>query len=151
MDYTPVTFSVVNRKTSLAHELALSVVFESAWQCFADSPASYKQHQAAMEFLKTIPTVWDETKLISGYPGEFVCIARQKGNDWFVGAISAGAARKISLSLAFLGNGKYTANIYADDEASKDISVSTREITSNDTIEIELKENGGCALHLKPR
>src|SRR5690349_21009149 len=64
MDYTPVTFSAKNRKTTAAHELALSVVFESGWQHFADSIASYDASPGE-PFLKTVPAAWDQTRLVA--------------------------------------------------------------------------------------
>lgn len=73
MDYTPVTFSDSQHPhiTTNGHELALSVVFESALQQFADRPKVYKNlPDAPKNFLKNVPVTWDDTKLIDGYPGE---------------------------------------------------------------------------------
>ena len=77
MDYTPVTFSAV-RDTSDAHELALSVLFESGIQHFADAPESYLARPIAMDFLGTVPTVWDESRLLAGRPGAFAVMARRR-------------------------------------------------------------------------
>lgn len=91
MDYTPVTFSDSQHPhtTTYAHELALSVVYESALQNFADRPSAYDNlPEAPKNFLKTVPTTWDETKLIDGYPGKLVLIARRKGSTWYLAGLN---------------------------------------------------------------
>lgn len=91
MDYTPVTFSDSQHPhiTTNAHELALSVVFESALQHLADRPESYlAQPDEIKKFLAELPTTWDDTRLMSGYPGEYVVMARQKGRGWYIAALN---------------------------------------------------------------
>ena len=85
MDYTPVTFSAQRRQTSAAHELALSVVFESGLQHFADSPEGYAAVPQGLRWLRGVPVAWDETRLLSGYPGARATIARRRGRRWYVG------------------------------------------------------------------
>ena len=92
MDYTPVTFSAPGRRTSAGHELALSVVFESGLQHFADRPDVYLATRAVRRWLRGIPAAWDDTRLVDGYPGASATIARRSGRSWYVGAISAGPA-----------------------------------------------------------
>ena len=151
MDYTPVTLSAVRRTTSLAHELALAVVYESAWQHFADSPASYRKHPAAVEFLKLVPTAWDETHFLAGRPGELACIARRKGDAWFLGVIAAGNERTLDLPLSFLGDGTYEMTLCEDDEAAERFHVEARSVTPTDRLQVTLKTNGGLAAHFKPK
>ncbi|MBN1481150.1 glycoside hydrolase family 97 protein [candidate division KSB1 bacterium] len=91
MDYTPVTFTNMEypHLTTVGHELALSVVFQSGIQHFADQPAGYLTlPDAAKQFLKDVPTTWDEIKFIAGQPGEFVVLARRKGDSWTIAGIS---------------------------------------------------------------
>ncbi|MFZ6010419.1 MAG: glycoside hydrolase family 97 catalytic domain-containing protein [Bacteroidota bacterium] len=107
MDYTPVTFTNKReaiRQTSLAHELALSIVFESGVFHFADNLKSYQAlPEEPKNFLREVPVAWDETRLITGTPGQFVVIARRKGTDWYVGGINGqNAPREISFELPFL-------------------------------------------------
>jgi len=107
MDYTPVTFSdnVYAHITTNAHELALAVVFESALQHFADSAASYRsQPQHVKDYLRDVPAFWDETRLLDGYPGEFVVIARRLGEAWWISGINGGEEdRTVTLGLDFVG------------------------------------------------
>jgi hypothetical protein len=93
MDYTPVTFSADRREVSAGHELALSVVYESGLQHPADSVESYSGRGVAEAFLERVPTAWDQTELVSGFPGREATFARRSGDEWFVGSIVAGAAR----------------------------------------------------------
>lgn len=91
MDYTPCAFSDSQHPhiTTHAHELALTVLFESGLQHLADRPESFlSQPQAVQDFLSKLPAVWDETRLVSGYPGESVVIARRSGKTWYVAGIN---------------------------------------------------------------
>lgn len=95
-DYTPVTFSTPVRVTSDAHELALAVVLESGITHFADAVAEYDARPLAAEVLDRVAAAWDETRLLGGRPGEWVALARRRGEEWFVGVLSAGAPRTVS-------------------------------------------------------
>lgn len=91
MDYTPCAFSDSQHPhiTSHAHELALTALFESALQHLADRPESfYAQPQAVKDYLGHLPTVWDETLLLSGYPGKNVVMARRSGKTWYIAGIN---------------------------------------------------------------
>lgn len=91
MDYTPCTFSDSQHPhiTTNAHELALPVLFESALLHWADKPESYlAQPKEVQMFIGALPTTWDETRFLSGYPGESVVMARRKGDTWYVAGIN---------------------------------------------------------------
>ena len=91
MDYTPCTFSDSQHPhiTTHAHELALTVLYESTLQHLADKPESYlAQPQEVQNFLSNLPTVWDETRFMSGYPGESAVLARRSGDTWFIAGIN---------------------------------------------------------------
>lgn len=109
MDFTPVLFSKQNRTrlTTSAHEAALGVVFESGIQHMADSPAGYGLVSADYKrYLGDLPTVWDETRLLAGYPGREVVLARRSGARWYVAGINGeDAAKTLTLELGFLGKG----------------------------------------------
>ncbi len=97
MDYTPCTFSDSQHPhiTTKAHELALTVLFESALQHLADCPESYmSQPQEVRDFLTNLPTVWDETLLLAGYPGESVVMARRNGSTWYIAGINGTDQKK---------------------------------------------------------
>ena len=147
MDYTPVTFGAKRTNTDAA-ELAQSVVFESGLQNFADSVESYDAHPVAERFLRQVPNVWDETKLLSGDPDSIVVLARRHGTDWFVGAITAGPGRTIAAPLAFLGTGDWLADVYRDGPGG--LTVTTQRVTSATTLTVTEPTNGGFTARLCP-
>ncbi|MDH3248636.1 MAG: glycoside hydrolase family 97 protein [Acidimicrobiia bacterium] len=102
MDYTPVTFSNQRypRRTTAGHELALAVVFQSRLQHFADSAASYRaQSPEVWRYLSDVPAVWDESKLVDGYPGEWVVLARRSGVRWWMAGLSGPFDRGFAIDL----------------------------------------------------
>ena len=156
MDYTPVTFtnSQFPHHTSYGHELALSVIFESPLQHLADRPEGYYElPDEAKTFLKEVPTTWDNTKLIDGYPGQEVIMARQKGNDWYLGGISAAEREEIikKIKLEFLKEGvSYRALIIADGKHDKAFASQVIVVNRNSTIEVKLLRRGGFVVSLIP-
>jgi alpha-glucosidase len=146
MDFTPVALDTGIRQASIAHEVALSVVFESGWQHFADSPEAYDRHPVALAFLDQVPTVWDDTRLLAGTPGTDVAMARRSGDRWFIGAISATPARTLAFSLAALGPGPWLVDVVHDapgparaDAVHEVVTVTTGGLA------YALRENGGFA------
>jgi hypothetical protein len=116
MDYTPCTFSDSQHPhiTSNGHELALTVLYESGLQHLADKPESYlSQPVEVQQFLAHLPTVWDETRFVSGYPGECAVLARRSGKKWYVAGINGcDETQTLQLPLAFLPKGSVT--LYTD-------------------------------------
>jgi alpha-glucosidase len=102
------------------HQLAMLVAYESALQVMTDSPYSYRMSPKGLDFLKAIPTTWDDTRVLDGYPGEFVAIARQAGREWYLGIMNGNTARTLNIPLAFLGAGRYRARIWCDAEEAAD-------------------------------
>ena len=121
MDYTPCAFSDSQHPhiTSLAHELALTVLYESGLQHLADRPESLlAQPKEVQDFLGQLPTVWDETRYVSGYPGESAVLARRSGNTWYVAGINGKDAPQIlKTNLSFIGKG--SVQMFADDASGK--------------------------------
>lgn len=152
MDYTPVTFSNSQHPhiTSYGHELALSVVFESGFQHFADRPSAYLElDREAKEFLKNVPVHWDNTRLLSGYPGEKVVIARKKDKQWYLGGLNGkDEATTLHVKLDFLEKGNYTLKLIADGENDKAFSVKKMTVKNGDSIDIKCLPRGGfvCVL-----
>ena len=121
MDYTPCAFSDSQHPhiTSLAHELALTVLYESGLQHLADRPESLlAQPKDVQDFLGQLPTVWDETRYVSGYPGESAVLARRSGNTWYVAGINGKDAPQIlKTNLSFMGKG--SVQMFVDDASGK--------------------------------
>lgn len=148
MDYTPVGFSN-NRyphKTTNAHELALSVVFESGWVHFADSVTSYRaQPDFVKAFLKVVPTAWDDTRLIDGLPGSHVVLARRRGEEWFLGGINGQNKPRIAtLDPAALGPGPWRLDLITDGDRPTSFAHSDpRTLSSGDPLTVPLPPFGG--------
>ena len=117
MDYTPCAFSDSQHPhiTSHAHELALTVLFESSLQHLADRPESFlAQPQDVQDFLSLLPAAWDETRFVSGYPGESCVLARRSGNTWYVAGINGTDETKtLNVPLPFIKKVR-EATLFAD-------------------------------------
>jgi alpha-glucosidase len=150
MDYTPVTYSDNGHETTWAHQTALDVVFESGVQHLADSPPSYEDN-IAKDFLAACPAAWDQTRLLEGEPGSHVTLARRKGMEWYVGAISGGEARTASIDLGFLGAGEYDAELYRDGDSDTEQVREEKTVTREMVLEVPLRAHGGAALRLSPK
>jgi hypothetical protein len=118
MDYTPCAFSDSQHPhiTSHCHELALTVLFESGLQHLADRPESFlAQPQEVQQFLGQLPAVWDETRYVSGYPGESAVLARRSGSTWYVAGINGTDEPKaLTVPLGFIKGKKHEATLFAD-------------------------------------
>ncbi len=155
MDYTPVTFtnSQYPHITSYGHELALSVVFESGIQHMADRPEGYFDlPDAAKIFLMEVPNAWDNTKLIDGYPGKELIIARNKGAAWYIGGISAERMPKNkTLTFNYLPeNVKYKLTLISDGEFDKQLVTQYMVVDKSSTVKVRLLGRGGFVASLKP-
>ena len=117
MDYTPCAFTDSQHPhiTTHAHELALTVLFESGLQHLADRPESFlAQPQPVRNFLSGLPAAWDETRFVSGYPGQSAVLARRSGTTWYVAGINGtDASSTLSCDLSFIG-GRRHITLFAD-------------------------------------
>lgn len=163
-DYTPGGFSNVTREEFVArssdpmvmgtraHHLGMYVVYESPFQMVSDWPERYRG-DASFEFIRKVPASWDQTKVLQGLPGEYVIIARQSGDDWYLGAMTNWTERNIDLSLDFLGSGSYTAEIYADTPESsaqpKKYLIKKQKVTSKSKLKLNLASAGGIAIYFE--
>lgn len=152
---TPDNFKIQHTKPLMigtrAHMLAMYVVLESYLNMVADYPQAYEA-QPGFDFLKKIPTTWDETKVINANVDEYLTIARRKDQDWFVGTINSSKARTIEVSFDFLPSGNYEAVIFADteDSASDPNQLHIKKLTINSAVKMKIKlaSGGGHAIIL---
>ena len=153
-DYSPVDFADRNGKihssTTWAHQLALSVIFESGIQHIADAPENIRYNIAA-DFLKNLPVAWDDTKYLEAEPDKMVTVARQKADDWYVASLS-NESRDTEIDLSFLSPDKvYNAYIYKDGVCPSEILFDFREnLKHTDKLSLRTNEKGGFALILSP-
>jgi hypothetical protein len=154
--YTPVTFtnSQFPHITSYGHELALSILFESGLQHFADRPEGYYAlPDAAKTFLKNVPNAWDDIKLLEGTPGRDVVMARRKGKAWYIGGITAEQRREKTKSIRFdfLPEGvKYKLILITDGKHDKEFAVQYLVIDTTSSVDVKLLRRGGFVAALTP-
>ncbi|HSQ28872.1 MAG TPA: glycoside hydrolase family 97 protein [Gemmatimonadaceae bacterium] len=172
MDFTPGIFDILiergtgrprrpdepHPRTTLAKQLALYVVIYSPLQMAADLPENY-DHKPAFQFIRDVAADWDTTKVIDGYIGDYVIVARKErgGPDWFLGAITDESARTFDVPLAFLPSGRrFVAEIYADGPNANwetnplPVTISKRTVTSTTRLHIVLAPGGGQAIRFRP-
>jgi alpha-glucosidase len=163
MDFTPGIVSLEGRKqkiqSTLARQLAYYVVIYSPIQMVADLPEHYAEHRDAFQFIKDVPTDWEETRVLAGEVGDYVVIARQQrgGDDWFVGAVTDEHGRVLDVSLSFLKSGqRYGADIYRDGDDADfrtnrfSFGVEHTEVTSDERLTMKLAPGGGQAIRFYP-
>jgi alpha-glucosidase len=155
MDYTPVTFtnSQYPHSTSYGHELALSIVFESGLQHMADRPEGYDGlPEGAKSFLREVPAAWDDTRLLEGYPGQDVVMARRKGDKWFVGGISGENREKEKrIVCSFLSPGvRYRVSLTTDGVHDKSLNTQYVIVDRSGKVDVKLLRRGGFVAFFEP-
>ncbi len=167
MDYTPGAmlntqpedFKINwNRPMSMGtrvHQIAMYVNFESPLQMLADSPSNYYAELESTEFISRIPTEWDNTKVLKAKVGEYLIIARKRGNNWYIGGMTNEKAREFTIDFSFLDNKEYTADIIKDginvDKYAGDYKKETRTISKKGNLKITLAPSGGWVAILTPK
>jgi alpha-glucosidase len=151
-DYTPTVFNPRElRGFTWARELSQAIVFTSPFLCYADSPTNYLSNPA-LDVLKAIPSVWDETVVLPGSEiGKCVAYARRSGKTWFVGVINGKDASTLDLPLSFLGRGQYHMTRLGDAPDRDDAwQREEKSATRKDSVHLDLRGGGGCVVELTP-
>ncbi|MBN2007715.1 glycoside hydrolase family 97 catalytic domain-containing protein [candidate division KSB1 bacterium] len=152
MDYTPVTFSDSQypHLTTVAHELALSVVFESGLQHFADGVESYRQQpDFVKQFLKTVPVAWDESKLIDGMPGKDIIVARRHADVWYIAGINGEDHEKnFHIDFDFMNSGHYALTLIGDSNSVHTFRNEKTTIKSGKRLTVPVLGYGGFVIEL---
>jgi glucan 1,4-alpha-glucosidase len=169
MDYTPGIFEIKMSSydktkkeqihSTLAKQLALYVTMYSPLQMAADLPENYEKHLDAFQFIKDVPTDWQESNYLEAEPGDYLTVARKDKNSerWFLGTITDENTRKSKVNLSFLTPGKkYKAVIYQDGKTAhweKNpmlYEIITKTVTYKDFIRLDLVSGGGTAISFTP-
>jgi alpha-glucosidase len=153
-DFKPIYNRPMSQGTR-CQQLAMYVAFESPLQMLADSPSNYRREPESLAFLKAVPVVWDETRVLSARVGEHILVARRHGRDWYVGALTNWTARDLEVDLSFLGGGSFGAEIFRDGvnahRAGVDYAREVREVTASHRLAIRLAPGGGWVARIVPR
>lgn len=159
MDYTP--GSMYNRREkdfsisfenpvslgTRAHQVAMYVIYEAPLQMLCESPSKNKKEQETVDFITQIPTTWDETIVLHGKIGDYLAIARRKGQTWYIGAMTDWTPRELELDLIFLKEGEYKMDIYKDginaERYAEDYKRETVEVNKISKIIAKMSSGGG--------
>ncbi|MBC7874738.1 MAG: glycoside hydrolase family 97 catalytic domain-containing protein [Ferruginibacter sp.] len=133
MDFTPVSLHKIpkiNRKTSVAFELATAVIFLSGIQHYVEGPEGMSKMSGGVKrFMQTVPAIWDEVQFIDGYPGKYYVVARRAGKKWYVAGINADTAqRDITMDLSFIAKAR-SGTVFFSKDGAIEISQCTIEPT----------------------
>lgn len=159
MDYTPGGFMNVRRDqfkrgqtptvvwNTRAAELSKFVIYESPLTVVCDHPDNIL-NQPGADFLKIVPTIWDDIRFLGGYPGEFVAIAKRSGDSWFIGVMNSSKSKTVEIKLDFLdSNSRYSLKSWSDTKNSgvepKEIKKNTQNIKSGEIIKVKMVDSGG--------
>ncbi len=164
MDYTPgamvnaqpenfkIIFNRPMSKTTRAHQMAMYVIFESPLQMLADSPSNYLKEHESTQFISKVPTVWDETIILSAKLSDHIITARRSKQEWFVGVMGNSKKRDFIIDLSFLSSGDYTMESFADGKNAhryaSDYQRDIQKVTANNKINIKLAPSGGWVARL---
>jgi alpha-glucosidase len=165
MDYTPGAMINANKRNfkpvftepmsqgTRCHQLAMYVVYESPLQMLSDNPSNYYKEPECMEFLSPVPTVWDDTKVLDAKISDYILMARQSGDVWYMGAMTDWTAREMTASFDFLDVGEYTIEIWQDgvnaDKHAGDYKKVVKKITKDSKLKIKMAPGGGWAAIIK--
>ncbi len=145
MDFTPVTLSASTYPalTTVAHELALPVIFESGLLHLADRPEAYRAlRPEAIRYLKDVPVVWDETHFVDGYPGDYVILARRSGDIWYLAGIhQAETNQAYAVKLDFLPEGSYMLSLLQD--GAEELAFRQGTVALDQPLSVEMAPYGG--------
>jgi alpha-glucosidase len=157
MDYTPGAFLNVTRAdfrqqvpalvwNTRAAELSKFVIYESPLTVVCDHPDNIKGKPGA-DFLKLVPTTWDDTRFAGGYPGQYIAMARRNGEQWYFGAMNNSEARDISFETTYLSPGKWEIEVWADTKNSgklpAEVKKTVLKINAGDKVKVSMAPNGG--------
>lgn len=147
MDYTPTGFSnLKNRNTTMGHQMALPVVFDSGITNYALA-LRYIEGWKGTDFLRRTKNHYKDVKVLSGYPGDHAAILRYTDTEWLIGVITS-PKKVVNISLDFLGEGVYEAEIYEDAAKGEMISTTRRTVTAEDTLRLSLLAAGGAGVYI---
>ena len=131
------------------HQLAEYMIFDSPLCMLCDSPDNYEAEPECTAFIASVPTVWDDTRIVAGKVGEYIVTARRSGDVWYLGASTSWRPAKISVDIAFLGDGAWKAEIFRDgvnaERNGRDYIRETVNVLATDKLEMSLAPGGGCA------
>lgn len=150
-DFAPINDNPMSLGTR-CQQLSMYVIFDAPLQMLADNPTTYEKEKECLNFITSVPTTWDETIPLDGKIGDYVALARRKGNEYFTAAMNNWKPRDLTLDFSFLPEGNYRISYFEDginaDRNATDYKKVERTINKNDKIKIHLAPGGGWAARI---
>lgn len=150
-NYRPVNSEPMSQGTR-CRQLAEYIIFESPLNMLCDNPSNYMREKECTEFIANVPTVWDNTIALDGKIGEYITIAREKDNVWYVGSLTNWDARTLDVDLSFLGEGSFKAEVFKDganaDRSGHDYKKEVIDIPSDRKLSIPMASGGGYVMKI---
>jgi alpha-glucosidase len=158
----PSQFEIVKTNTEVqgtrANELAMFILIQSPFTVACDTPDHYVDkdgnYQPGMDFLKGLPTVWDETRGLAGEVGKYVVEVRRHGDNWYLAAITDRDARQLPVPLEFLGKGAWKVTLWEDapdsGQNAERLIKEGKTVRSSDTLHLKLAPSGGTVAIFSP-
>ncbi|MDE6721438.1 MAG: glycoside hydrolase family 97 protein [Bacteroidaceae bacterium] len=154
-DFQPINNNPMTMGTR-CHQLAHYIIHESPLTMLADNPTIYEQEKECTAFIYSLPTTYDEMRVLSGKMGEYIIVARRQGNDWYVAGETNWESRDVEVSASFLPAGTYTMTAFTDginaDKNATDYSVWEEQfnlpVSTSQTVSIHMASGGGFAAKL---
>lgn len=150
-DFAPINDNPMSLGTR-CQQLAMYVIFDAPLQMLADNPTTYEKEKESLDFITKAPTTWDETIPLDGKVGDYVALARRKGNEYFAAAMNNWKPRDITLDFSFLPEGTFHISIFEDginaDRNGTDYKKIEKTVSKNDQIKIHLASGGGWAARI---
>jgi alpha-glucosidase len=150
--FRPIGQQKVMSQGTRCHQLAMFVVYDSPMQIFSGNPSQGYMEPQFMELLGSLPTTWDETKILEAKVSDYIITARKKGEDWYIGGMTDWTPREFKLQLDFLDNGIYEAELCTDGVNAatypSDYFMKNFELKKDQSLKIEMAPGGGFLLKL---
>lgn len=152
--FRPISEKVMSMGTR-CHQAAMFVVYESPIQVFSGNPSQGYLEPKFMEFLGSIPTIWDTTVILDGKVGDYIATARRKGDEWFIGAMTDWSSRELNIEFSFLGPGNYELVSCEDgvnaDRYPADYILQTRSIKNSSQLKVRMAPGGGYVSRIRKK
>jgi alpha-glucosidase len=165
MDFTPGAMRALNKANwravsdlpssqgTVARQLAMYVLYDTSLPMLSDMPTAYERQPDALDLLKAVPTTWDETVGLDGRIGQWALLARRKGGEWWVAAMTDWDRRTVEVPLTFLGGGAWEATLWSDganaDRIGTDYRRRVADAEASGTIRLDLAAGGGAVVRLR--
>lgn len=144
--YKPCYVDPVSQGTR-CHQLGMYVIFESPFNMLCDAPQYYEREKECTEFIAEVPTVWDETVALDGKVGEYIVMARRKGDVWYIGGLAGHQAKDVSIDLSLIGEGCRKVELFKDGVNAERHAEDYEKVTfsSEGTFDVHMAPGGGFA------